>query len=255
MRAERTAQLCAGKERLLLLDSPCQAACRRPKGHRSGTNTTKGYQQALLRQHVSMPQPQQAAQVQQGTAGQTAIPGSTSARPSQLAASLARLQKLEESELRGPLSQQTQPADAAAIDGQRRVGSSAAGIHKSAAAIAHDDRQQAGHGLTSKVEQRLPPALQRHAVELSSGSRSSTDGTYSSPPEGGSRMSETPWKQKGPSGSHESILDALRAGRGEVGERQVLSNTQNTLAATLPKLAPQMIGQASKDPQSHMQHE
>ena len=200
----------------------CLSACRRPKRH-AGRSTTEGMHQAVLRQRMAMPLPQEAVPSQRETGGQAANLGGASSGPSQLASSLARLQQLEDSELRGPgpdmrqILREKDPSDATAVHSVRRGSGNISGIDDTPASSAPDDLSSE-RVPTSKAKQMLLLALQRRVADL--GTEGNTRGvTNSSPPAPSAHQLE---------GEHE--------------EREVASQSmQSPLAAGLPKLGPQVI--------------
>lgn len=203
----------------------CLGVCRRPKRH-AGRSTTEGFHQAVLRQRMAMPLPQDSAPSQRGTGGQAVSLSGPSTGPSHLASSLARLQQLEDNELRGPspkvtpLLQEKQPPDAAAVNSVRRGSGSISGICETSASSAHHELQKAECIPTSKAEQMLPLALRRHVADLGNGANS-RGVLRTNPP-------------------------APSPHRGEHEEREEASQSmQSTLAAGLPKLEPQVIRPAA----------
>ena len=201
------------------------AACRRPKRQAAGASITENVHQALLRQRMAVPLPQEAAPPRKDAGDQAAASfGGPSAGLAQLAGSLARLQQLEDSELRGPspstrqLLQQSQPSNAAVGSSHTAGSGGTLGIHESPALPALHGSRKAERGPASNAEQTLPRALRKHVTELSTGGNSSSAG-HSNPP--------TPPDDRG---DHE--------------ERETLESMQSTLAAGLPKLGPALTAPA-----------
>ena len=178
---------------------------------------------------MAVPLPQEGVPSQRDPAGQAAIPSSLSTGPSHLASSLARLQHFEDSELRGPspsmklFPQQTRPSDCSVGDSHKGPCGNTSGIYEIPAASAHDGMHAAEYLSTSKAEQTLPPALRRHAADLSSGD-SSRAFTHSSLPVPHASAADTPHAEKE---VHEHYREA--------------GSMQSTLADELPKVGPQTI--------------
>ena len=169
---------------------------------------------------MAVPLPQEPMPSRNNAVEQAATnSGGPSTGPLQLASSLAKLQQLEDRELKGPSPNMRQSLQQSHPSSNTIGNRSTSGVHESPAPSAFHSSQTAEHGPTRNIEQTLPRALRKHVADLSVGGNSSSTGQLNS---------STPFGDN----------------KGEDEERMSLESRPSTLAAGLPKLGPQLSASA-----------
>ena len=193
--------------------------CRRPKSYVDRMQTLQGPQHSLRKRRMGDGAAQHAESTEQSPVLQHSLRGSHVSGPEQLRASLARLEQLEERELRRPQAQEAGPGSGAASE----LGEAASSFAGSKGGL-HADVQDSCPQGAEQASAHLPAMPAETCSGVSIDSHSSAAGTasepsYGRPPE--CDISRLPWAQGRPADpGHagtpgEGMTDAQKGGRSQ----------------------------------------